>query len=102
MRCSAYAGCRIGRFMRLIMSHLQYLIGLCDCHFIAYLSQYVVPTPQKRDHQACKPRASGFHPRFEAWEMDSRVALLQHVVIVRLYTLHLDSTVDIFVLVMHR
>jgi hypothetical protein len=35
-------------------------------------------------------------PVFEAWETQSGVFFLQHVVIVRLYTLLLDPTLDIF------
>jgi hypothetical protein len=37
-------------------------------------------------------------PIFEAWETQSDVFLLQHIVIVRLHTLLLDPTLDIFVL----
>jgi len=37
-------------------------------------------------------------PVFKAWEMQSCVFFLQHVVIVRLHTLLLDPTLDIFVL----
>ena len=37
-------------------------------------------------------------PIFEAWETQSGVFVLQHVVIARLHTLLLDPTLDIFVL----
>jgi hypothetical protein len=37
-------------------------------------------------------------PVFEAWETQSGVFFLQHVVIVRLHALLLDPTLDIFVL----
>jgi hypothetical protein len=41
-------------------------------------------------------------PVFEAWETQSGVFFLQHVVIVRLHTLNLDPTLDIFVLFTRR
>ena len=41
-------------------------------------------------------------PAFEAWEMQSSVFHLQHVVIVRLHALPPDRTLDIFVLFTRR
>jgi hypothetical protein len=41
-------------------------------------------------------------PICEAWEMESSIVFLQHVVIVRLHALHLDRTLDIFVLFTRR
>ena len=41
-------------------------------------------------------------PSFEAWETQSGVFLLQHVLIVRLHALVLDPTLDIFVLFTRR
>ena len=41
-------------------------------------------------------------PVIEAWEMQSSVFFLQHVVIVRLHALLLDPTLDIFVLFTRR
>jgi hypothetical protein len=41
-------------------------------------------------------------PVFEAWEMQSGVFFLQHVVIVCLHTLLVDPTLDIFVLFTRR
>jgi hypothetical protein len=41
-------------------------------------------------------------PIFEAWETQSGVFFLQHVVIVRLHALLLDPTLDIFVLFTRR
>jgi len=37
-------------------------------------------------------------PIVEAWQTQSSVFLLQHVVTVPLHTLHLDPTLDVFVL----
>ena len=41
-------------------------------------------------------------PIFERWEMESGVLFLQQLVIVRLHTLFLDPTLDIFILFTRR
>jgi hypothetical protein len=72
------------------------LVIVIPSHIIESL-QFRLPESRIIWHASHKLRDA--IPIFEAWEMQSGVFFLQHVVIVCLHTLLLDPALDIFVLI---